>query len=379
MDDQAPNAPPPPPPAASTMPPVILPPDPKRPPRRGTGWMVLSLILLVVLAFSVLLNLSSLSRMVLSASGGRGAFEAGPKIQEVLLKDTPSSQKIAVIELNGLITGQAIDPAGFGLVEVIKAQLKRAAEDSRVRAVVLKLDTPGGEVLASDEINRAVAEFQERSNKPVIGAMASVAASGGYYVAAACRWIVANELTLTGSIGVIMQSYNYRGLMNKVGIRPEVYKSGRFKDMLSGAREPQDVDPEERQMLQGLIDQTYERFRNVVASGRTRASELNDQTNRTLVENWREYADGRVFSGKEAYQLGFVDELGNFEDAVRRARTIAEIGDADLVQYRQFYDLADIFRLFGRSEERMLKIDLGFEPPKLRPGALYYLCPSYVH
>lgn len=361
------------------MPPVILPPDPKRPPRRGTGWMVLSLILLVVLAFSVLLNLSSLSRMVLSASGGRGAFEAGPKIQEVLLKDTPSSQKIAVIELNGLITGQAIDPAGFGLVEVIKAQLKRAAEDSRVRAVVLKLDTPGGEVLASDEINRAVAEFQERSNKPVIGAMASVAASGGYYVAAACRWIVANELTLTGSIGVIMQSYNYRGLMNKVGIRPEVYKSGRFKDMLSGAREPQDVDPEERQMLQGLIDQTYERFRNVVASGRTRASELNDQTNRALVENWREYADGRVFSGKEAYQLGFVDELGNFEDAVRRARTIAEIGDADLVQYRQFYDLADIFRLFGRSEERMLKIDLGFEPPKLRPGALYYLCPSYVH
>lgn len=341
--------------------------------------MILSIFLFLALGLSLLLNLGALSSKLLGGSGHRYSYEVGPKVQEVLVKDSPSSQKIAVIELSGIISGQATDPGGFGLVEVIKAQLKRAEDDPRVRAVVLKLDTPGGEVLASDEINRAVADFQEKSDKPVIGSMATMAASGGYYVAAACRWIVANELTLTGSIGVIMQSYNYRGLMDKIGLHPEVYKSGKFKDMLSGSRPPENVDPEERRMLQNLIDQTYERFRDVVQKGRSRSRESNNDESRALVDDWKNYADGRVFSGKEAYQLGFVDELGSFEDAVKRARQIAGISEADLVQYQQVYDISDLFRLFGRSEQTKLKVDLGFEMPKLRSGTPYYLCPAYAH
>src|SRR5213075_3399635 len=104
--------------------------------------------------------------------------------------------------------------------------------------------------------------------KPVVASMGNLAASGWYYVSAPCQWIVANELTITGSIGVIMHSWNYRGLMNKVGLRPQTYKSGKFKDMLSGEREPEEVPPEERKMVQKLIDDTYGKFKEGVAEDR---------------------------------------------------------------------------------------------------------------
>ncbi len=155
-----------------------------------------------------------------------------------MLKDNDARNKIAVIDVDGIITSQTTDPAGNNMVDVIKAQLKRARQDTRVKAVILKVDSPGGEVMASDEINRAIADFQDKSGKPVICSMGSLAASGGYYISVPCRWIVANDLTLTGSIGVIMEGINYRGLMDKIGVAPIVYKSGKYKDMLS--RDPRD-------------------------------------------------------------------------------------------------------------------------------------------
>src|SRR2546428_583630 len=129
---------------------------------------------------------------------------------------------------------------------LISDQLRLAGEDDSAKAVVLRVDSPGGEVLASDEIYRAIADFEKDYKKPVVASMGGLAASGGYYVSAPCRWIVANELTITGSIGVIMHSYNYRGLLNKVGVRPEVFKSGKFKDMLSGEKDEEDIPAEER-------------------------------------------------------------------------------------------------------------------------------------
>src|SRR5678815_3394990 len=153
--------------------------------------------------------------------------------------------------------------------------------------------------------------------------MGNLAASGGYYISAPCRWIVANELTITGSIGVIMHSWNYRGLMDKVGLAPQTYKSGKFKDMLSGERNPQEIPPEEKAMVQGLIDETYQKFRSIVAEGRKAAAAKNKGEGRELSDDWANYADGRVLSGTEAQRLGFVDQLGNFEDAVKRAKTIA--------------------------------------------------------
>src|SRR5581483_9776541 len=136
-------------------------------------------------------------------------------------------------------------------------------------------DSPGGEVLAADEISRAVSEFQDKSAKPVIVSMGSLAASGGYYVSAPCEWIVANELTITGSIGVIMHGYNYRGLLDKIGVRPEVFKSGKYKDMLSGSKSPEEITPEEKQMVQALINETYGKFKSVVAEGRQAAYQSN--------------------------------------------------------------------------------------------------------
>jgi protease IV len=266
------------------------------------------------------------------------------------------------------------------MVELIQAQLDRAREDHKVKAVILRVDSPGGEVLASDDIYRAIGEFEKKSGKPVIASMGSLAASGGYYVVAASRWIVANELTITGSIGVILHTWNYRNLMNKVGLQPEVYKSGKYKDMLSGERNPADIPPEERAMVQALIDQTYARFKAVVAEGRARAHQKNAEAGKALAGDWTDYADGRVLSGTEAYKLGFVDQLGSFRDAVARAKQIAGIAEANLIRYQQRYDLSDVFRLFGESRSAaVVKVDLGVEVPKLEAGQLYFLSPTLLH
>jgi len=267
------------------------------------------------------------------------------------------------------------------MVDIIRAQLKRAEEDPRVKAVLLKVDSPGGEVLASDEIYHALDQFQNKTRKPVIVSMGSLAASGGYYVSAPCQWIVANDLTITGSIGVIMHSWNYRALMNKVGLQPETYKSGKFKDMLSGEREPNDIPPEEREMVQSLINETYQKFKSAVADGRKQAQQANKGKGRPLDPKWSDYADGRVLSGTKAYDLGFVDQLGNFEDAVARARTLAGISAANLVEYQQRYELSDLLRLFGKSEgaNQVIKVDLGMDAPKLQAGQLYFLAPTFAH
>lgn len=340
--------------------------------------MVFALILLFLLGLSMLSNIGHFARSMMGAGAIR-AHTVGPRLEEVLTEDNSANDKIVVIDVNGIITSRVSDQGGYNMVEIIKAQLKHAEEDAHVKAVLLKVDSPGGEVLASDEIYRALADFQKKARKPIVASMGNLAASGGYYVSAPCRWIVANDMTITGSIGVIMHSYNYRGLMNKVGLKPETYKSGKFKDMLSGDRDPEQIPPEEREMIQNLIDETYGRFKTVVAEGRKLAGEQNKGEGRKLSDSWTEYADGRVLSGSEAYKLGFVDQLGNFQDAVDRAKSITGIRSANLIEYQQHYDLSDIFRLFGKSESRVMKVDLGIEAPKLQVGQLYFLSPSFAH
>ncbi|HXG48752.1 MAG TPA: signal peptide peptidase SppA [Methylomirabilota bacterium] len=312
----------------------------------------------------------------------------GPRMNEVVIEDNDASDKIAVIPIDGIIMSG--DFGGeYGLVEMITRQLEHAAEDDAVKAVVLKVNSPGGEVLASDEIAEAIEKFQEETGKPVVASMGSLAASGGYYVAAPCRWIVAHELTITGSIGVIMHSYNYRGLMKKVGLTPRVFKSGRFKDMLSGEKDLDQMTPAEREdlaeesrMLQALIDETYARFKSVVARGRAGANAANKESGekgQPLSANWTDYADGRVLSGREAHRIGLVDELGGLETAVARARKLVGIESANLISYHPVFDLSQLFHIFGRSEGGRVQVDLGFDLPRLRPGHLYFLSPTYLH
>ncbi len=385
LPNTAPPPPPPPPLQPPPAPPVIAPGVPPRRSGRGHGWMVFALVLLALLLVSMLYNLGNFASNLVHGKASHGYARAGgPKLDEVVREDNDSTNKLALVEVNGIITGSPIDQGGFNIVEVIKAQLKRAEEDDHVKAVILKVDSPGGEVLASDEIYREIADFQKRANKPVVASMGGLAASGGYYVSAPCRWIVANDLTITGSIGVIMSAWNYRGLMDKVGLLPQTFKSGKYKDMLSGSKKPEQITQEERDMVQALIDETFAKFKQVVREGRSRAYEKNKKNDekdagRPLNANWEDYADGRVLSGTEAFRLGFVDQLGSFDTAVERTKKLAGISTANLIQYEQRYDLSDLFRMFGKTDAKAVKVDLGMEIPKIQAGQLYFLSPTYLH
>jgi protease-4 len=368
-----------PPPAAPVPPPLLGAPAP-RPRKGGRGWMIFSIVLVVLLGLSLLFNFGQLVTGISPVKSGHSSRFAGVRLDESIMEDNDGSDKIAVIDVAGIITSQALDRSGSTMVDVIKAELDRAKDDTRVKAVVLRVDSPGGEVLASDEIYRAISDFQSEAHKPVVASMGNLAASGGYYISSASRWIVANEMTITGSIGVIMHTWNYRSLMDKVGVSPMVFKSGKFKDMLSGERETNDIPVEERAMVQALINETYDRFKQVVQTGRDRSYDANHQAGKALAKDWRDYADGRVLSGTQALKLGMVDSLGNFEDAVKQAIKLSKAeADANLIKYEQRYDLGDFLRAFGKTEAPVVKVDLGIDAPKLQTGRLYYLSPTFLH
>jgi protease-4 len=397
MDDQPPspesaNVPPASPPLPTGPPPVIGSPPPRMPPplslpprpRSSAIWKVLTVVFLGLFLLSLLIHFAGLSRVVIPHS--RGVTDRSRNLEEVVIQATNSDYKIALIEVDGIISSTEMDRTGVDMVQNIKDQLQTAARDADVKAVILKVNSPGGEVLASDEINRAITRYQDQTHKPVVASMGTLAASGGYYISAPCRWIVADELSLTGSIGVIMHAYNYRQLMDKIGIRPQVFKSGRFKDMLSGDREEKNLTPEEQQtrkqeddMVQALIEETFNKFKAVVKTGRERAAKENGSKGKTLVDDWQDFADGRVLSGKQALQFGFVDELGDFDTALQRAETLADISSANVVQYRMPLDLGSLLlHLFGKTDAPALKVDLGMDLPKLEAGRMYFIAPLTV-
>lgn len=218
-----------------------------------------------------------------------------------------SSDKIAVISIQGVLTSAT---------DTIE-QFKKYEENEEVKALVLRIDSPGGTVVAAQEIYAEIRKLRE--NKVVLASMGNVAASGGYYVAAATEEIVANPGTLTGSIGVISEYPNFEELMQKVGLKSEVLKGGRFKDLGNPTRE---MTEEERKLLQGLIDNIHKQFIRDVALGRGRS-----------VEEIEPLADGRVFTGEQARENGLVDRLGNFEDALDRAAELAGIEGKPVIIY----------------------------------------------
>ena len=338
--------------------------------------MILALVLLMLLGLSVARDVLS---FVFTLAGVSPSRHTSHGLQEVVVEDNDSRNKIALIEVQGLISGAALDGRGRDIVSLIRDQLRIAAADDNVKAILLKVDSPGGEVMASDEISQAIADFQNQTQKPVVATMGGLAASGGYYVSAPCQWIVANDLTITGSIGVILHTYNYRGLLAKVGVRPEIFKSGKFKDMLSGEKTEEETLPEERKMAQAMIDQTFARFKEVVAKGRQRAQQRNQGKGQSLIPDWEQYADGRILMGAEAFKYGFVDQVGNFDAAVKQTRVLAAISNANLVRYDQPFDIGTVLRWFVKSEPPTLKVDIGLDTPRLQFGRLYFLPPALFH
>lgn len=332
--------------------------------------MVLSLLLAFLLVLSLISQFSS------GIAGHTDTSDPGYYgLSEVVLENHFSDNKILLLPVSGIITRQSRTRSGEDLVNEIKHQLHLAATDRQIKGVLLHVDSPGGEVLAADEIYRLIQDFQAESGKPVVAYLGSLAASGGYYISAPCQWIVSHELTITGSIGVILSGFNYRELMDKVGVRPMVFKSGRFKDMLSGTQEASEISEEEKAMVQALVDETFDHFKEVVREGRSYAWEQNESYGaRSLAENWTDYADGRILSGRQAFELGFVDELGSLNSAFDRLLELTASLDANLIRYQRPMNISRLFRLFGRSsEEASIKLDWGVELPHLEPNRLYFL------
>ncbi|MCE5194084.1 MAG: signal peptide peptidase SppA [Nitrospiraceae bacterium] len=234
-------------------------------------------------------------------------------------KNISLTEKVAVIYIEGPI----IDSKNT--VQEIKSHTK----DNSIKAIILRVDSPGGGVAPSqeiyEEVKKAVAE------KIVVVSMGSVAASGGYYISAPADKIIANPGTLTGSIGVIMEIPNIEGLMNKLGIKTEVIKSGRHKDIASVFRK---MKKDDRVILQRVLDDVHEQFINAVAEGRDMD-----------VSDVRKISDGRIFTGRQAVDAGLVDELGTFENAITVAAEMAGIeGEPDVISKKERFSFFDMLR-----------------------------------
>lgn len=322
----------------------------------------LALFLVLALAVSLVVNAVLAFGVIGRMRGGISREELPPRFRETIVQrgSHPSSDRIAVIVLRGLISSSVPGNAGDNMVDDLRLALEQARNDDRVKAVVLEVDSPGGEVTASDIIYNAV--VKTRARKPVVVYMDSVAASGGYYVSCGGRYLIANDTTITGSIGVIIQTLNYEQLFNKIGLASVVFKSGKFKDLLNGARP---MTPEERDFVQNFVMKTYDKFLGIVARER-----------RLPAEGLRNgIADGRILSGREALQDKLIDGVGQIEDAFGKARELGEAPDATVVKYAPPFSLGRIFRALGQSSRLQLELPKQLLP-QLESGHAYFL-PSF--
>jgi len=245
--------------------------------------------------------------------------------------------KVGIVKIEGVL---GMDVNTSAIIE----QIKQYRKDSSIKAMVLRVNSPGGAVAPAQEIYAELKKFREK--KSIVASMGTLAASGGYYVSIAANKIVANPGTMTGSIGVIMEIPNVEGLMGKIGIKNEIIKSGRNKDMASMFRS---MTKEERGLLQALLDDVHDQFIEAVAEGRNMD-----------VADVRKIADGRVFTGRQAVKLGLVDELGTLEDAILIAARFGGIeGEPEVVYKKSHFSFIDLLRgdinemfaqLIGRSD-----------------------------
>mgnify|MGYP000165083128 CR=1 FL=1 len=234
-----------------------------------------------------------------------------------LTHKVPIGERVALIRVEGVILDSR---------DTIE-ELKKYSKDPSIKAIVLRVDSPGGGVAPAQEIYEEIKKI--KSKKKVVVSMGSVAASGGYYISSPAHKIVANPGTLTGSLGVIMEIPNLEGLMDKIGIKTEVIKSGRYKDMVSVFKS---MTPEERKVLQNILDDVHEQFIRAVSEGRD-----------MKIEDIKKLADGRVFTGRDAKELRLIDELGNLEDAISLAGRLSGIkGEPVVVSKKERFTLLEL-------------------------------------
>lgn len=245
-----------------------------------------------------------------------------------LMESGLSSGKIAVVSVKGVI----IDSSS------IIEELKQYRKNSAIRAIILRVDSPGGAVVPSQEIYEEIKRTTKI--KPVVVSMGSVAASGGYYISCPATKIIANPGTLTGSIGVLMELPNIKGLLDKIGVKSEIVKSGKYKDITSPFKP---LQQDEREVLQRLIDDVHEQFIKAVSEGR-----------KIPMENIKRIADGRVFTGIKAKELGLVDEIGDFDSAIKVAAQLGKIRGEPEIVYKKTSLIKELVK--GDTESLVRKI-----------------------
>lgn len=256
-------------------------------------------------------------------------------VAEKIIEEGDGLNKVAVLSVNGVIqdTGSPtsiLSSPGYNHRKFME-QLNYAKDDHSVRAIILRVNTPGGGVVESAEIHDKIVEIQEETGKPVYISMGSMAASGGYYISAPADKIFASPETLTGSLGVIMQGINIAGLAEKYGVEFVTIKSGPYKDIMSSSREMTD---EEREILQAMIENSYEGFVNVIAEGREMS-----------VDEVRGIADGRIYDGRQALELNLIDGFGHLEDVIRAVKEDENLPNAQVVRYTDHLGFNSIFTM----------------------------------
>jgi protease-4 len=300
------------------------------------------------------------------------------KLQERVVLPGRSGDKIAIIELEGMLVnaraGGFLQPTE-NKVSLFTQQMRAAAEDKSVKAVVLRVNSPGGTVTASDTMYEIVKDFRRHTKKPVIASTQEVCASGAYYVACAADTIVAHPTSVVGSIGVLFSTMEFEGTLEKMGARAESIKSGPLKDMGSPFKA---LGLTERAVMQEMVDEYFRRFIGVVSGARPVKE---PQPALPLAADYAGVYSGRVFSGERAVELGLADRTGRLEDAIKLARHMAKAPGAKVVMYARPYGYGgsiyassdmDPATAASAREPNVLRLEL----PQSRaflPGGFYYL------
>jgi protease IV len=285
---------------------------------------------------------------------------------EEVIQEGNEMKKIVVLDVNGVIqdTNDAeslFQAAGYNHQGFMK-RLDFIKEDNSVKGIILKVNSPGGGVVESAEIHNKLLEIQKETKKPVYVSMGSMAASGGYYISAGAKKIFASEETMTGSLGVIMQGINYEGLAEKYGVDFVTIKSGQYKDIMSPTRQ---MTEEERQILQKMIDNSYEGFVKVIAEGR-----------KMTTDQVKKIADGRIYDGRQAKELNLIDGFGYLEDVIEQMMEQEKLKDAKVVRYTEQIGFGSLLNLkvqkfIGADSEMAGLMDILSRPNSPRLMYLY--------
>lgn len=302
-------------------------------------------LLIALFLFGASMAVNLLSTL---AFGDVSEWFSGSTLSEITIEDGDVFNRIAVLEINGSIKDTGIPDSIFAVSgynhRTFMEQLNQVKNDDTVKAVIIKMNTPGGGVVETTEVHDKIKEIQEETGKPVYISMGTMATSGGYFIAAPAHKIYAAPDTLTGSLGVIIQGYNLSGLAEKFGVEMVTFKSGPYKDIMSPMR---DMTEEEKKIIEELIYNAHNQFVKVISEGRG------------IPENEvRKIADGRIYDGRQALELGLIDGHGYFEDVLEIVKKEQKLENPMVFTYSQRFGWESLF-YYGT--QKLLRDDMDME------------------